>query len=56
MGIWGAAVGSTGLTLLGGGLAILAGAIVFVVGLLLAERRLEAQYPDLFQKVRDYAS
>lgn len=56
VGIWGAAVGSTGLTLLAGGLAILAGAIVFVVGLLLAERRLEAQYPDLFQKVRDYAS
>ena len=52
VGIWGAVVGSMALTVLAGVLALVAGAVVFLVGLRIAAVRLDARYPDLFQKVR----
>ena len=54
VGIWGAVVGSLPLMMLAGALALLAGAVMFLVGLRIAEVRLEARYPDVFQKVRDH--
>lgn len=54
VGIWGAVVGSLALTLLAGALALVAGAIVFLVGLRIAVVRLDARYPDVFQKVRHH--
>ncbi|MBB5830697.1 hypothetical protein [Brachybacterium aquaticum] len=54
IGIWGAVVGSLPLMLLAGVLALVAGTAVFLVGLRIAEKRLDARYPDLFQKVRDF--
>ncbi|WP_262424275.1 hypothetical protein [Brachybacterium sp. Z12] len=52
VGIWGAVVGSMALTVLAGVLALVAGAVVFLVGLRIAVVRIDARYPDLFQKVR----
>ncbi|AXK45736.1 hypothetical protein [Brachybacterium saurashtrense] len=52
VGIWGAVVGSLALTLLAGVLALVAGAVVFLIGLRLAAVRLDARYPEVFQKVR----
>ncbi|MDN5899279.1 MAG: hypothetical protein L0H74_04355, partial [Brachybacterium sp.] len=54
VGIWGAIVGSLPLTLLAGVLALVAGAIMFTVGLRIAAVRLDAHYPDVFQKVRNH--
>ncbi|ATG54200.1 hypothetical protein CFK41_04945 [Brachybacterium ginsengisoli] len=54
VGIWGAVVGSLLLTLLAGALALAAGAVVLLVGLRIAVVRLDARYPDAFQKVRDH--
>lgn len=54
IGIWGAVSGSLPLTLLAGVLALVAGAIVFLVGLRIAVVRLDARYPDVFQKVRNH--
>lgn len=54
IGIWGAVVGSLLLTLLAGALALAAGAVVLLVGLQVAVVRLDARYPDAFQKVRDH--
>ncbi|WP_422115299.1 hypothetical protein [Brachybacterium sp. UNK5269] len=54
VGIWGIVVGSVPLMLVAGLLAVLAGAIVFLVGLRIASVRLDAHYPDVFQKVRDH--
>lgn len=54
IGLWGAIVGSLPLTLLAGVLALLAGALVLLVGLRIAVARLDARYPDVFQKVRDH--
>lgn len=54
VGIWGAVVGSLALTLLAGVLALIAGAVVFLVGLRIAVVRLDARYPDVFQKVRNH--
>ena len=54
VGIWGAVVGSVALTILAGVLALVAGVVVFLVGLRISVVRLEARYPDMFQKVRDH--
>ncbi|MGO1599269.1 MAG: hypothetical protein ACTHX0_06495, partial [Brachybacterium sp.] len=54
VGIWGAVVGSLPLTLLAGALALVAGAVMFLVGLRIAAVRLDARYPDVFQKVRNH--
>ena len=54
LGIWGVVVGSVPLMLIAGLLAVVAGGIVFLVGLRIASVRLEARYPDVFQKVRDH--
>ena len=54
VGIWGAVVGSLTLTLLAGALALVGGTVMFLVGLRIAVLRLDARYPDLFQKVRDH--
>ena len=54
VGIWGAAAGSVALTILAGVLALVAGVVVFLVGLRISVVRLEARYPDMFQKVRDH--
>ena len=54
VGIWGAAAGSVALTILAGVLALVAGIVVFLVGLRISVVRLEARYPDMFQKVRDH--
>lgn len=54
VGIWGAVVGSLALTILAGVLALVAGIVVFLVGLRISVVRLEARYPDMFQKVRDH--
>lgn len=54
IGIWGAVVGSVPLMLLAGLLAVVAGALVFLLGLRIASARLDARYPDVFQKVRDH--
>ncbi len=54
VGIWGAAVGSLALTVLAGILALAAGAVAMLVGQKIATARLDARYPDLFQKVRHH--
>ena len=54
VGIWGAVTGSMVLTILAGVLALVAGIVVFLVGLRISLVRLEARYPDMFQKVRDH--
>ena len=54
VGIWGAVSGSLALTLLAGVLALVAGVVVFLVGLRIAVVRLDARYPDVFQKVRNH--
>ena len=54
VGIWGAVTGSMVLTILAGVLALVAGVVVFLVGLRISVVRLEARYPDMFQKVRDH--
>ncbi|ATG51341.1 hypothetical protein CFK38_07215 [Brachybacterium vulturis] len=54
VGVWGAIVGSLALTLLAGALALVAGAVMFLVGLRIAAVRLDARYPDVFQKVRNH--
>ena len=54
VGIWGAAVGSLALTVLAGILALAAGAVAMLVGQKIATVRLDARYPDLFQKVRHH--
>ncbi|MDN5601235.1 MAG: hypothetical protein L0G52_11950, partial [Brachybacterium sp.] len=54
VGIWGAVVGSLPLPLLAGALALVAGAVMFRVGLRIAAVRLDARYPDVFQKVRNH--
>lgn len=50
--VWGLVTGSSGIVLVGGVLSLLTGIVLLVVGVGLAERRLERRYPDLFQKVR----
>ena len=52
VGIWGAVVGSMALTVLAGVLALVAGVITFLVGIRISVVRLDARYPDVFQKVR----
>lgn len=54
VGVWGAIVGSLALTALAGVLALVAGAVMFLVGMRIAAVRLDARYPDVFQKVRDH--
>lgn len=54
VGVWGAIVGSLALTVLAGVLAVVAGVVMFLVGLRISVVRLDARYPDVFQKVRDH--
>ncbi|WP_394215324.1 hypothetical protein [Brachybacterium vulturis] len=54
VGIWGAVVGSLALTLVAGALALVGGAVMFLLGLRIAATRLDARYPDVFQKVRHH--
>ncbi|MGP5625207.1 hypothetical protein [Brachybacterium alimentarium] len=52
--IWGLVVGSEMLLLVAGLVSVVVGVVAFLVGLRLSVVRLQAHYPDLFQKVRDY--
>ncbi|MEE1651981.1 hypothetical protein V1260_14460 [Brachybacterium sp. J144] len=54
VGIWGVVVGSLPLQLLAGVLSLILGGLAFWIGMRLATARLDARYPDLFQKVRDH--
>ncbi|MGP9538912.1 hypothetical protein ACT3SP_12930 [Brachybacterium sp. AOP43-C2-M15] len=52
--VWGAVVGSAALMAVAGLLALLVGVVMLLVGLRIAVVRLDARYPDVFQKVRDH--
>ncbi|MGY5766641.1 hypothetical protein ACXET9_15775 [Brachybacterium sp. DNPG3] len=52
--VWGVLSGSLLIQLIAGIVSLLVGAVVFLVGLRIGTVRLEAHYPDLFQKVRAY--
>ncbi|MDN5686060.1 MAG: hypothetical protein L0G94_05150 [Brachybacterium sp.] len=52
--IWGLVVGSEVLLLVAGLVSLVLGALAFWVGLRIGTARLQAHYPDLFQKVRDF--
>ena len=54
LGIWGAVTGSLVLVSIAGVLALVIGVAVMLVGLRIASVRLDARYPDIFQKVRDH--
>ena len=54
LGIWGAVTGSLVLVSIAGVLALVIGVAVMLVGLRIASARLDARYPDIFQKVRDH--
>ena len=51
VGIWGAVTDSLVLITVAGALALVIGVVVLLVGLRIASVRLEARYPDIFQKV-----
>lgn len=54
LGIWGAIAGNLALITGAGVLAIVIGVAVLLIGLRIATIRLDARYPDIFQKVRDH--
>ncbi len=54
LGIWGAIVGNPALITGAGVLALVIGVVVLLVSLRIATVRLDARYPDIFQKVRDH--
>ena len=54
VGIWGAVTDSLVLITVAGALALVIGVVVLLVGLRIASVRLEARYPDIFQKVHDH--
>ena len=54
LGIWGAIAGNLALITGAGVLAIVIGVAVLLIGLRIATVRLDARYPDIFQKVRDH--
>lgn len=54
LGIWGAASGNLLLQLGAGLLALVVGVVAFGLGLRIGCARLDARYPDLFQKVRAF--
>jgi ABC-2 type transport system permease protein len=54
LGIWGAVTGNLLLVTLAGVLALAIGVTVMLIGLRIASARLDARYPDIFQKVRDH--
>lgn len=54
LGIWGAVAGNLTLITGAGVLAIVIGVAVLLIGLRIATVRLDARYPDIFQKVRDH--
>ncbi|MFC0673045.1 hypothetical protein [Brachybacterium hainanense] len=54
VGIWGAVVGSLGLQILAGAIALIAGIITIVVGIRVAASILDRRMVDLFQKVRAF--
>ncbi|MFE7606308.1 hypothetical protein ACFU1Q_14230 [Brachybacterium paraconglomeratum] len=54
LGIWGAIAGNLALITGAGVLAIVIGGAVLLIGLRIATVRLDARYPDIFQKVRDH--
>ena len=54
LGIWGAASGNLLLQLGAGLLALVVGVVEFGLGLRIGCARLDARYPDLFQKVRAF--
>ncbi|MFL0455750.1 hypothetical protein ACH0CV_00140 [Brachybacterium paraconglomeratum] len=54
LGIWGAIAGNLTLITGAGVLAIVIGVAVLLIGLRIATVRLDARYPDIFQKVRDH--
>jgi len=52
--VWGLVVGSAMIKLIAGAVSLLTGVLVFLVGLRIGTARLDARYPDLFQKVKDF--
>ena len=54
VGIWGAVTDSLVLITVAGALALVIGVVVLLVGLRIASVRLEARYPNIFQKVHDH--
>jgi ABC-2 type transport system permease protein len=54
LGIWGAIAGNLALITGAGVLALAIGVVVLLVSLRIATVRLDARYPDIFQKVRDH--
>ncbi|WP_062947647.1 hypothetical protein [Brachybacterium sp. sponge] len=54
LGIWGVIAGNLALITGAGVLAIVIGVVVLMIGLRIATARLDARYPDIFQKVRDH--
>ncbi|TDP80510.1 ABC-2 type transport system permease protein [Brachybacterium sp. AG952] len=54
LGIWGTIAGNLALITGAGVLAIVIGVAVLLIGLRIATVRLDARYPDIFQKVRDH--
>nr|WP_245354725.1 hypothetical protein [Brachybacterium sacelli] len=52
--IWGLVVGSEVLLLVAGLVSLVLGVVAFLVGMRIGTVRLEARYPELFWKVRDF--